>query len=48
MWRQLRIALVFLGLFTVITGIIYPLFVTGIAQAFFHRQANGSLIDTSG
>ena len=48
MWRQLRIALIFLGLFTVITGIIYPLLVTGIAQAFFHHQANGSLIEKDG
>ncbi len=48
MRRQLRIAAIFLGLFTVITGIIYPLVVTGIAQAFFHHQANGSLIEESG
>ena len=48
MRRQLRIAVIFLGLFTVITGIIYPLVVTGIAQAFFHHQANGSLIETNG
>ena len=44
MLRQLRIALIFLGLFTVLTGIIYPLVVTGIAQTVFHHQANGSLI----
>ncbi len=48
MRRQLRIAVIFLGLFTVITGIIYPLVVTGIAQAFFHHQANGSLIEKNG
>jgi len=48
MLRQLKVALIFLGIFTVITGIIYPLFVTGIAQAFFHRQANGSLIEENG
>jgi K+-transporting ATPase ATPase C chain len=48
MWRQLRIALIFLGLFTVISGVIYPLVVTGIAQAFFHHQANGSLIEENG
>ncbi len=48
MWRQLKIAVIFLVVFSIITGIIYPLFVTGIAQAFFHHQANGSLIVTSG
>jgi K+-transporting ATPase ATPase C chain len=48
MWRQLRIALISLGLLTVITGIIYPLVVTGIAQVFFHHQANGSLIEANG
>jgi K+-transporting ATPase KdpC subunit len=48
MRRQLRIALIFLGVFTVITGVIYPLFITGVAQAFFHRQANGSLIEENG
>jgi len=48
MLRQLKIALIFLGIFTVVTGIIYPLFVTGIAQAFFHHQANGSLIEENG
>ncbi len=46
--KQFKTALIFLGIFTVITGIIYPLFVTGIAQAFFHRQANGSLIEENG
>ncbi|HTY81639.1 MAG TPA: potassium-transporting ATPase subunit KdpC [Dehalococcoidales bacterium] len=48
MLRQLKIAVILLVIFSVITGIIYPLFVTGIAQAFFHRQANGSLIETGG
>jgi K+-transporting ATPase ATPase C chain len=48
MWRQFRTAIIFLGVFTVITGIIYPLIVTGVAQAFFHRQANGSLITSNG
>ena len=48
MWRQLRIALIFLGLFTVIAGIIYPLVVIGIAQPLFHHQANGSLTEKDG
>jgi potassium-transporting ATPase KdpC subunit len=48
MRRQLRIALIFLGLITLITGIIYPLVVTGIANAFFYRQANGSPVQDNG
>jgi len=48
MRRQFKIAVIFLVVFSIITGIIYPLAVTGIAQAFFHHQANGSLIETDG
>ena len=44
MWRQLKIAALFLLVFSVITGIIYPLAVTGAAQVLFHAQANGSMI----
>jgi K+-transporting ATPase ATPase C chain len=47
MFRQFKISLIFLVVFTVITGVIYPLAVTGIAQTFFHSQANGSLIGNS-
>jgi K+-transporting ATPase ATPase C chain len=48
MWRQFKTAIIFLVVFTVITGVIYPLIVTGVAQAFFHHQANGSLIVSNG
>lgn len=40
----LRPSLVFLALMTLLTGIVYPLVVTAVAQAAFPRQANGSLI----
>ena len=46
--RELRAALVMLAGLTVITGIAYPLVVTGIAQAAFPNQANGSLIEQNG
>ncbi|TAJ07079.1 MAG: potassium-transporting ATPase subunit KdpC [Nitrospirae bacterium] len=45
---HLRPALVILGLLTVLTGLVYPLMVTGMAQVFFPRQANGSLIVRDG
>jgi potassium-transporting ATPase KdpC subunit len=48
MLAQLRPALVMLGLLTVLTGVAYPLLVTGIAQAAFPDKANGSLIVKDG
>jgi potassium-transporting ATPase KdpC subunit len=46
--RQLIAALRGLLLFTVICGIIYPVVMFGIAQAAFHKQANGSLVSYQG
>jgi potassium-transporting ATPase KdpC subunit len=46
--KQLRPTLVVLILFTIITGIVYPLVVTGIAQVIFPDKANGSLIKKEG
>jgi potassium-transporting ATPase KdpC subunit len=45
---QLRPAAVALALLTVLTGVVYPLAVTGIAQVLFPWQANGSLIVKDG
>lgn len=48
MKSHLRPALVTLALFTVLTGIAYPLLVTGLAQALFPDRANGSMIVREG
>lgn len=48
MVSQLRPAFLMLLILTVITGVIYPLVVTGIAQVVFPHQANGSLIVING
>ncbi len=44
MWQSIRTAILLFAVMTLLTGIVYPLAVTGAAQALFPRQANGSLI----
>jgi K+-transporting ATPase ATPase C chain len=46
--RLLRPALVFTLLLCVLTGVIYPGVVTGLAQLLFPRQANGSIVEVNG
>ena len=48
MVSQLRAALAAIIILTVLTGVIYPLVVTGVAQLVFPREANGSLIEENG
>ena len=48
MLKQLKIAAILFGLLSVLTGLLYPALITGIAQVLFSSQANGSLIAKNG
>ncbi len=48
MLKELKPAILITIVLTVLTGIAYPLAMTGLAQTLFHKQANGSLIERDG
>jgi K+-transporting ATPase ATPase C chain len=47
-FKDLRTAVIAFVLFSALLGLAYPYAITGIAQAVFHREANGSLVSVNG
>jgi potassium-transporting ATPase KdpC subunit len=47
-FKHLRTSAIAIILFTIVTGVLYPLLVTGIAQLIFPDKANGSLLQKNG
>lgn len=47
-FKQVKISLILLLMFTIMTGLIYPVVITIIAQLFFPWQANGSILEVNG
>lgn len=48
MWKQMIPALRAVVLITIVTGLVYPGVVTGLAQILFHDKANGSMVTHNG